>query len=54
MPKAKKPLSKKEREEKKQAEERKAQRKAELEAIMASDNPPTVHVYRNVKPYKDG
>ena len=54
MPKDKKPLGKKEREAKQLAEERRARRKAELEAIMASDNPPRVCVYRNLRPYKDG
>lgn len=54
MSKAKKPLTPEEKEKKRQKEELRARRKAELDAIMASDNPPEVHIYRNKKPYKDG
>lgn len=54
MPKTEKPLTPKERKEKKLAEERRARKRAELEAIMASDNPPKIRVYRVRKPYKNG
>ena len=54
MPKTGEPLSRRERKEKQLADERRARRRAELEAIMASDNPPTIRVYKVRKPCKNG